>query len=121
MFLGQPWHLYVALLIAVYAAVRLARRPEPVAPPEPVVHKAQFFGGPLDGRKEDITLDELPPFFMSPYLTDEQRDDMMHGLRTMPSIAYYVRIDDDSYFYKRDVTPDEIPNIQNNGGLPPNG
>lgn len=92
--------------------------------PEP--HTIQFFGGPMDGKRQDQVHDS--PFGFVQYHPNPEDEDKIQIGEVLgqpiyqPKIAYYRLMpagvgEDTSYFYVRDVTPEEASMAES--GIPP--
>lgn len=91
-------------------------------PPMPV--QVRYLGGPLDGHVDLISADSRKPFFIAPYIPQDesQRGEQfgeVHGTPLYkPNLAYYREVTDSEYFYVRDITHHELAAVMQTG-MPP--
>jgi hypothetical protein len=82
----------------------------------PVVpEKVKFFGGPLDGYVDLV--EAAFPFYVAPYRGKgelETKIIMGHEVQ-IPALAYYRQVQDNSYFYVRDISQDEAQVLYTTG------
>ncbi len=91
-------------------------------PPVPV--KVRYLGGPLDGRVDLVPEDIKQPFFVLPYIPveedkrGEQYGEMFGKPLHKPNLAFYTQVEDDSYFYVKDISEEEFKQIMVDGTPP---
>jgi hypothetical protein len=90
----------------------------------PVPSKVKFLGGPYDGRVDLIHEDKKKPFFIAPYVPNEEEDrgevfGVINGIPMhKPNLAYYREVTDEEYFYVRDITHEEYGFLVETGQPP---
>lgn len=128
-FLGQPWHFYLVVavtsaLLYLYNKSVTARQEQSKKAMEAMLPNkdVHLFGGPLNGKTEKVA-DQLS-YFIVPYMPDDPSEAQEIGrigekVLFAPSFAYYQQVGEpDSYFYRRDLTMDEVQAYQTTGKLP---
>jgi hypothetical protein len=88
------------------------------------MRKVKFFDGPLNGSVQEVSDDS--PWYTFPYLPDDQDEweedesrKPVEGMRYIkPHWAYYQQIEDENYFYVRDIREDEMMELHQDGKLP---
>jgi hypothetical protein len=124
----MTWYMTLGLLIAgFYGVPMLVRRLTPKAPAPPELIPVHLFGGPHHDTTQKVPADDKPQFFIAQYLPiDEDGQPKAENLIQAegdrayfkPSYAYYQAVTDNDYFYVRDITPQEINQMQTTGKLP---
>jgi len=102
-----------------------------VEPPKPETSVIHLYSGPNDGQVHEIrgSKDELPHFFVTPYLPRDENGDpvpdeerMVPGASGMvflkPALAYYQQVTDNDYIYVRDINENEFQKIRMTGEPP---
>ena len=113
------WHFYLAVLAALGTVGYLHWPKKKYQPPE--THQIKFFGGPNDGKIIDVT--QIQPFYVQPYIPKEPDDSQIVGQiggqpLVMPSFAYYQRIDEENFFYSKDISQDKLENLRRESDQP---
>lgn len=129
MILGMPWHFYV-VVAATFGGLWLLDRTlkqrqqkqmdeaEAALPDKDV----KLFGGPLNGKVEKVQ--EQLSYWIVPYMPEDPEEAQQIGqigenILYAPNFAFYQQVGDpESYFYRRDLTMEEVKEYQTTGNLP---
>lgn len=136
------WIILFTSIAVFYAAPRLARwfvgvRDEvrmvqahaKMKAEQPEMHEfaVKCYDGPCHGHIHSIVMPERPNWYISPYVpTDEDGvPDMENAIGQIkntvyfePNLAYYQQVDDEDYFYVRDITKAELDALVQHGVTP---
>lgn len=129
MLLGLAWHFYLVVVVTISLLYLFDRKMKERAAkdrekieamiPNKEVH---LFGGPLNGKVEKVK--DYLSFFIVPYMPDDPEEARKIGqigenVLYAPNFAFYAQVGDpESYFYRRDLTMEEMHVYQTTGELP---
>jgi hypothetical protein len=132
----MPLHFWLftvgIILLVAFVEFKLRRGLAMPKIPQPFNINIKLMGGPFDGQEHEIEVLKRPAFFIQPYLPEDPpeeqkiatvenyKDGEPVGRQEMyaPSWAYYQLVLDDTYFYVRNVTEEEVTEIATTGKLP---